>query len=96
MKKNLIAFALFVLVAGCANNIVLLGNETYRITKLPTESLQDEVAVKNAILIEAKQHCLSLDHDTTVRVNSWSITNRTKFELNTELQNVELVYSCKG
>ncbi len=94
MKEFAVIVIGIVLMAGCTNNRVSLGDNHFRITKLPTTDLKDEKSIQSALLVEANQHCQKLKPRSTAHIHTRRVTTQTDAGADTELKNVELEYRC--
>ena len=97
MKRTLIITLLAISMTTCASNVVSLGGESYRITKLPTKEHIDEKSLQDLILAEAVSHCQQIKLNSSVHTHRWSSTISSDFSADSEdkLQRVELEFRCR-
>lgn len=96
LKKLIILITGLTFISGCANNRVSLGEDHFRMTKLPTSGLDDQASMQKAMLAEATKHCQRIKPNSTIQIHSQKVTTQAESGSDSILKNVELEYTCRN
>ncbi len=102
MKNIFILTGIVLLLAGCANNRISLGDNHFRVTKQATSEMNDVSVIETGLVAEANQHCGRVKPSSVANIISRKVATHTGLNTDqesgvgdkSELRYVELEYAC--